>query len=477
MKNNAAIGYAVILVIGDFLTLLLAFSLAYILRVKVDTRSLIEPIAAKDYFIAMFSVLPLWIGVHALIDLYSQKIYDKRFKELGRLIIGSFLGILVVIGYDFITDGSLFPARLVPVYGFGLGFVFLLLFRTLARKIKTFLYSYGVGVSNVLIVGDTKRSIEIADGIKDSKISGQRVLGIVGSSSKEYKTYKDFRTALQKIGHPIQSIIQTELYKDQYKNDEVLRFAQTNHAAYRFVPGNSDLFVGNIEVDLFSGSIPVIAVHQTALIGWGRIAKRVFDILSSAILIVIFSPLMLLTAIAVKLGDPKGPVLMKGNAQKRLTRFNRVIKVHKFRSHYAKFDGKTDEEVFKMIGKPELLEEYRKNGDKLENDFRVTAVGKFIRRTSLDELPQLFNVFKGDISLVGPRALVPSELDAYDKKHTILSVKSGLTGLAQISGRRNISFEERRRLDTYYVQNWSFWLDVTILLKTLRTVVDGIFES
>ena len=104
-----------------------------------------------------------------------------------------------------------------------------------------------------------------------------------------------------------------------------------------------------------------------------------------------------------------------------------------------------------MVGKPELIEEYRKNGDKLDYDFRVTPVGRFIRRFSLDELPQLFNVLKGDISLVGPRALVPHELSAYDKKHVLLAVKSGLTGLAVVSGRRSISFEERRRIDLYYV--------------------------
>lgn len=100
----------------------------------------------------------------------------------------------------------------------------------------------------------------------------------------------------------------------------------------------------------------------------------------------------------------------------------------------------------------------------------MTPVGRFIRRFSLDELPQLFNVVKGDISLVGPRALVPHELSAYDKKHVLLAVKSGLTGLAVVSGRRSISFEERRRIDLYYVQNWSIWLDITILLKTCLVI-------
>ncbi len=473
MKNNASFGYALFLVIGDFLTLLAAFSLAYILRVKLDSRPLVEIITAKDYFVAMFSILPLWIMVHGFIGLYNQRVYEKRFHEIGRLFVGSILGILVLIGYDFASNKGLFPARLVPVYGLLIGFSFLVIFRTLSRLTRRFLYHFGIGVSNVLIVGDTSSSAEIAQTIAHTETSGQRVLGIVGRKAEGFVYYPNFSEALSKITLPIHSIIQTELYKDQDKNDTVLRFAQANHAAYRFVPGNNDLFVGNIEVELFVGGIPMIAVHQTALVGWGRIAKRLFDLVVSSILIVLLSPLLLLIALLVKLTDPKGPVLMHGVQQKRLTRFNNVFDVYKFRSHYAKFDGKSYEEVFAMIGKPELLERYKKNGYKLDKDFRVTPFGRFIRKYSLDELPQLFNVWKGDISLVGPRALIPAELNTYEKKHTILSVKSGLTGLAQISGRVDIDFEERRKLDMYYVQNWSFWQDIVIMIKTVRVVLRG----
>jgi undecaprenyl-phosphate galactose phosphotransferase len=131
------------------------------------------------------------------------------------------------------------------------------------------------------------------------------------------------------------------------------------------------------------------------------------------------------------------------------------------------------EEGFELMGKPELAKTFRKNGDFLANDPRLTKLGLFMRKTSLDELPQLINVLKGDISLVGPRALVPRELNSYERKHAILSVKSGLTGLAQISGRKDINFEERRKLDIYYVQNWSFWMDITILLRTFRAVING----
>jgi lipopolysaccharide/colanic/teichoic acid biosynthesis glycosyltransferase len=163
-----------------------------------------------------------------------------------------------------------------------------------------------------------------------------------------------------------------------------------------------------------------------------------------------------------------GPIFFR---QVRLTRFNREFQVYKFRSNKMAYNGLTPEEAFEKMGKPELTKQYRDNGDYLEKDPRITSLGRFLRRTSLDELPQLFNVFKGDISLVGPRALIPQELSLYAKKHTILSVKSGLTGLAQVSGRRNISFDERRKLDLYYVQNWSFWGDLVILAKTIWIVL------
>ncbi len=125
MKNNTSLAYACILIIGDFLALLAAFSAAYILRVKLDPRPLLAPIPATTYFLAFASVLPLWILVHAAIGLYNQAVYERRFVELGRLLVGSFIGILVVIGYDFVVQDNIFPARLVPIYGLGIGIWFL----------------------------------------------------------------------------------------------------------------------------------------------------------------------------------------------------------------------------------------------------------------------------------------------------------------------------------------------------------------
>ncbi|MBA3758736.1 sugar transferase, partial [Candidatus Saccharibacteria bacterium] len=141
------------------------------------------------------------------------------------------------------------------------------------------------------------------------------------------------------------------------------------------------------------------------------------------------------------------------------------------RTHKKKYNGMLPEEAFIAMGKPELAKKYRENGDFLEKDPRVSGIGGFLRSTSLDELPQLINVVRGDISLVGPRALVERDLSKYDKKNLILSVKSGLTGLAVISGRKYLPIEERRKLDLYYVQNWSFWSDIVILLKTIAVVL------
>ncbi len=145
--------------------------------------------------------------------------------------------------------------------------------------------------------------------------------------------------------------------------------------------------------------------------------------------------------------------------------------IYKFRSMKPEYSDMSPEDGFRKMGRPELIKPYRDGGDKIENDPRITAFGRLLRRTSLDELPQLINVGKGDISLVGPRALDPFEMDKHPKRNHILAVKTGLTGLAQVSGLRDIGFEERRKLDLYYVQNWSLWMDLVILIKTVRVVL------
>jgi exopolysaccharide biosynthesis polyprenyl glycosylphosphotransferase len=473
MKNNSSLIYNLCLITGDALAITLAFTIAYILRVTLSHEPLSADVHAHTYLFTLISLLPFWILIFGLLGLYNVRVYEKRFAELGRLLVGTFIGILFVISYSYVTNIAIFPARLVTLYGFGLAFFLVLLFRTAARGLRRELFSYGIGINNVLLVGDTKSTQRLIDALLNTAVTGYRVLGVVGGTKHPLKAetpYPQYQTFAQAVGHlrhkQLHTVIQTELYADVETNDRILTYAQENHVAYRFVPGNSELFVGNIEVDLFH-AVPIIAVHQTALIGWGRVVKRLSDIILGSLFVVITSPIMLVTAVAVKLTDG-GPVFFR---QERLTRFDTKIRIFKFRSLQPKFNGLDPETAFAKLDRPDLLQTYRRNGDALADDPRLSAIGRFIRRSSIDELPQLFNVVRGDISLVGPRALVSAELDQSAQKNLILSVKSGLTGLAQISGVRDLSFSERRQLDLYYVQNWSFWNDMVILAKTFWVVL------
>lgn len=479
MKNNTSLLYGLFLVVGDFLALLIAFVLAYIVRVSISHRPISTEVHAHTYLEIFLVLIPFWIMVFALLGLYNSSIYEKRFREAGRLLIGSFVSVLFIISYAYAFNKEIFPARLVPVYGFVFSFVFLLIFRNVARIVKAYLFKYDIGITNVLIVGNTKVARELVESLANSKLSGYRIVGIVGDSGRiktsfpSLPVFASFEDAVKKIKlSDIHSIVQTELYASAQMNNQILEFAQTKHVAYRFIPGNSELFFGNISVELFRGSMPVIAVHQTALIGWGRIVKRLSDIIFASLAIIITSPIMLLTALLIKITDFHGPIFYK---DRRLTRFGGSVRIYKFRTIKHQLSG-SPEEGFKKLGQSQLIEKYRANGDWLPNDPRFSKLGRFLWHSSIDELPQLFNVLKGDISLVGPRALHSDELDKFDKKDLILSVKSGLTGLAQVSGRRSISFEERRKLDLFYVQNWSFWMDIMILIKTLRVIFRRIGE-
>lgn len=471
MKNNASFLYGLFLIASDIVALVVAFVGAYIVRVTYGSKPITHQVPAKTYLIILVTLVPIWVIIFSLIGLYNRSVYEKRFNEMGRLFVGSLIGTLFVVGYAYFSNEAIFPAKLVPVYGFIFTYILLLLSRSIDRLVREWLFARGKGISNVLIVGNTQAAKELVEWLADPKISGYRVVGIVGEhkyAGAHVPRFGNFEDAVKKVGSKLHSIMQTELFSSSAKNNEILSYAQNNHIAYRFVPGNSELFVGNIDVELFQSSIPMVAVHQTALIGWGRIAKRILDFIVSFVALVILSPIFILISILNVFFS--GSVFFR---QTRLTRFNRKFRVFKFRTQYKIYDNTTPEEAFAKMGKPELAKKYRANGDYLAKDPRVTSFGRFLRATSLDELPQLLNILKGDISLVGPRALIPQELAVYEKRHAILSVKSGLTGLAQVSGRRNISFDERRKLDLYYVQNWSFWLDLVILAKTFWAVLSG----
>src|SRR3989344_712684 len=318
MKSNASLIYGLILVLGDSLALVAAFVAAYAIRGPLSNVPVATPIPASEYLKIFLVLLPFWILVFALLGLYSTSIQERRFAEFGKLLVGSFIGLLFVIGYGYILEKTVFPARMVPVYGFALAFVFLVLFRNLARGTRAYLFRYDIGITNILIGGCTKITEELVENLANQHVSGYRIVGLVGRKGHLPKDhphmpiFASFEDAMAKLrSGDIHGIVQTELYANQDHNNQILEFAQRNHIAYRFIPGNSEMFIGNIKVELFRSQIPIIAVHQTALIGWGRIAKRLTDLIFGGIMLVIALSFMLVIAIVEKLSDLRAPIFYK----------------------------------------------------------------------------------------------------------------------------------------------------------------------
>jgi exopolysaccharide biosynthesis polyprenyl glycosylphosphotransferase len=218
---------------------------------------------------------------------------------------------------------------------------------------------------------------------------------------------------------------------------------------------------------------PIDFVHSPQTDTFQHYLKRSLDIVGSLIGLILFAPLMLITSLAIKLSS-QGPVIFK---QTRIGRKGRRFLFYKFRSMYIENDDRLHREFVAGLiqGNHEALNRGDKNQPcfKIKNDDRITPVGKIIRRLSIDELPQFFNVLKGEMSLVGPRPPIPYEVEKYKPWHLrrILEIKPGITGLWQVKGRSRTSFDEMVRLDLRYLINWSFWLDIKILFKTFKAVI------
>lgn len=470
MPTKTARTFSLALIVGDFVTLLAAFSIAYIIRVQLDPRPLLADVPAVDFFLTFLAIAPFWIIVFGALGLYNSLVYSRRLVEMGKLFIGSIIGILIVIGFAFVIDEPILPARLVAVYSFIAAFVLLVIERELARQIKSLLFRFGIGISRVLIIGNSDATKDMIRLMSVTTQSGYDIVAIAGpkrivpanSRAHHYLTVEEALAELDTDA--INTIIQTDLYADATRNQAVLSAAQERHINYNFIPGEAEFYSGKNTIDIFLG-YPVISVHQTPLIGWGEVVKRVFDLFLMIVSLPIWGTLLLLVALLQKIFNP-GPVFYKST---RLTRYSHEFKLYKFRSMGAQYGKKDAAEEFEEMGRPDLAAEYRKNR-KVKNDPRITRFGRFLRVTSLDELPQFINVLKGEVSLVGPRPILPQEMENVRKGSLLHSVKSGVTGLWQVSGRSELGFDSRVDLELYYAQNWSFWLDIKILFKTVRVL-------
>lgn len=470
MKRDTGLIFHVFLMLGDACSILLSFLVGYLVRTHLDQRPFYFEANPRQFVLSMLVMVPVYLIILAAFGLYKKSVLlssNSRWHEVGRLLLASVVGMMAIITMDFFFNLDLFPVRVMALYAAASCFLLLAIFRGVIRAVRNFALKHSRKAAlRVVIVGNSKNTEYLADYIASYPESGFRLNGIVAGlryipKDLRRKQFSSLKEALRR--KHIDVIFQTDDKRTEY----VYRQAVERHLLYYFVPSNAALTAQMGELELV-GNTPAIMVKVTPLAGGARFVKRCGDIFFGIFALLVAALPMALIWLIEKISDPKHPALY---SEIRLSRYNQKFKIYKFRTMKPEYNGLSPEEAFTKMGKLNLIKKYRANGDMIPNDPRITKLGHFLRATSLDELPQLFNVVKGDISLVGPRALVPGELHHYGDRSLLLSVKSGLTGLAQVSGRRDISFEERRALDLYYIQNWSVGLDVRIVFRTIGAVL------
>lgn len=467
MRKNLGIVFRIFLMLCDVAAIILSFAGAYFVRTNLDQRPFYFQADIGQFILTICLMIPIWLIILAALELYQKSIFlDKpRSRETWRLLIASVIGVMALITLDFFLQIELFPVRIMALVALALCFIFLCLFRFLLRFVWKRVARQQIGTLRAVIVGNHDNTDHLASYIAGFPESGYQLVGVVAGNSHVSQPLRRFQySSLQEA---LKQARPDVIFQTDEKNTEyIYRKSIEHHILYYFVPSEAALssHIGQLEL---VGNTPAILVKVTPLSGGARLVKRLMDLVLGSIITLIALIPMLIIWLCIKISDPKAPAIYTST---RLSRFNQKVKIYKFRSMKPEYSGMSPEKAFAKMGKPELSKKYRENGDMLPDDPRVTKIGKFIRKTSLDEFPQFFNILKGDISLVGPRALVPGELRDYGDRSLLLSVKSGLTGLAQVSGRRDISFEERRSLDIYYVQNWSVGMDIRILFRTIGTV-------
>ena len=458
MKKSELV-FTAILVPLDFLMLVLASLAAYFLRFNpsiVEIRPVIFDLQLKYYLTIVFFVAISWILIFAISGLYSIKLNRRLIDQFYKIFTGCSGGMMLILIVIFFSR-ELFSSRFIVLAGWIFSIIFVFIGRILIRGIQKIFLKNGIGINNLLVVGDGSAAENIIRLFNKDKTFGYRI-------AKQMKDIPDDLTeTMNKIikKYEISEILQCVDIGRQ-KSLDLVDFCHERHLTYKYIPNLFEAQAINVEVWDAAG-FPVIELKRTLLDGWRKILKRVFDIVASAIAIVIFSPVLIITAIAIKLNS-KGPVFF---TCQRIGQGGKPFFYFKFRSmideaHKMRYDPEFRKNIKDLRG-------WNKDNPmiKYKGDPRVTKAGKFIRRYSIDELPEFFNVLFGKMSLVGPRPHEPEEVAKYRKRHKkVLTIKPGITGMAQVSGRSDLEFSEEVRLDVYYIENWSFKLDLYILFKT-----------
>lgn len=452
MKRSELI-FTAVLVPLDFLMLIGAGLAAYLLRISPwisEHRPVLFylNLPFRKYFILILTISIFLLIIFALVGLYKIQSVRRLLDDFLKIIIGLSAGLMSLVFYIFLRR-EWFNSRFIILAGWFLAVILLFLGRYLMGKIQAHLIrKYQFGAHKTLVIGQDGLSQKIIQTIKREPSLGYVLAGsLIEPDLEEIKA---------KIGNPgVEEIILADPDWPKEKIVSLIDFCEENHLNFKFIPNLFQSLTSNAIVETL-GNLPIIELKRTALGGWGRIIKRTIDIIGSFLGLILLSPFFGLIAFFIK-WDSAGPVFAK---LKRVSQ-GKEFHLYKFRSMV---NGAEDLKKF-LWGYNE-----RKDGPlfKIKDDPRITGPGRILRKTRIDELPQLINVLKGEMSLIGPRPHQPDEVIKYEKRHKkVLAIKPGMSGLAQVSGSSELLFEDEVKLDTHYVENWSLFFDFKIFIKTL----------
>jgi exopolysaccharide biosynthesis polyprenyl glycosylphosphotransferase len=478
-----------LLVVTDVGLISLSFLLAFYLR---QQQSIFQSGGGFSSEFAPYAViLPFVIPIRLLLlryyDLYRVRGEFSLVEDVGRVFKATAIGSLLIVAATFMYRGGIAYrtfsySRLIFLYDFLLAFASIGALRMLVRASQIMVRRRGVNLIPTLIVG---RGPEAALCIKEMRARpelGYRVIGLVEngpvlSSSMSFEgvpVIADLKGLPEAIreSQANEVIISDPNVPGEVLFDVMIQTGRRRGVEFRIAPTLLNCLPSKTEIDQV-GSLPMVTLFRSPLSNAARIVKRSSDLIIATLALTILAPIWLLIAVLIKL-DSRGPVFYK---QERVGMDGRIFLFYKFRSMRAGADESPhrefQEKFIKGLPDSNLGDESRP-AYKLRTDDRVTRLGKILRKTSLDELPQLFNVLRGDMSVVGPRPPIPYEVESYELWHRKrLDMKPGITGLWQVSGRNRLPFDEMVRMDLYYIENWSLLLDFKIILQTLPVMWRG----
>lgn len=451
----------------DFIMIVLAALSAFAVR-NVPQILALRPklynIELIDFLQVTLAVAPLFIIVYAIEGLYTMRATRTPLSEAFKVFRATSL-VLVLIIVTIFLKREWFSSRFIILAGWSFAVFYVTVARYLIQRIQRYyLVKKGVGVHRILLVGRNGKIEQLKTLFATKPALGYVTVGQVETISLH--AIKDIR---EERGLDEIMVCDPSLTDDE--QEKLLDYCQINNITLKYLPTTRE--TSRFTMSIFNGE-PIIEFQHTPLDGWGKVLKRAFDLVGGFVLTLVASPVMLMIAFLIKLEDPDGPIIY---TNERIGENGEKIPVFKFRYMQWKWCINKDNPNFEQALEYEkqlIAERSVRQGPlyKIKDDPRKTKIGTFIERYSLDELPQFFNVLRGEMSLVGPRPHQKREVEKYSEYHRrLLTIKPGVTGMAQVSGRSDLDFEDEYRLDVFYIENWSLWFDIVICLKTAQTLL------